>query len=154
MSAWTLPYRDEPTPIELEILPTGGWGCDVMSAAIRYARTLGKPYLTMTGRFHWSWGGFGGIRTQAGLLFDGCSSIANGGTCSIGDHRHPRGVPEPAVYRLIGEVCSQVRALEPWTAGARAVAEIAVPEVNGYQPVVFEGGASRRQAAPRGRTRR
>jgi len=121
-----MPYRSEPTHIELEILPTGGWGYDVMPAAVRYARTLGKPFFTMTGRFHRSWGDFGGLRTEDGLLFDLYNSVANGGTVSVGDHMHPRGVLDPEVYRVIGRAYARIQAIEPWTAGATAVTEIAV----------------------------
>jgi len=119
-------YSKQPTHIELEILPTGGWGYDFLSLYIRYARTFGKPYFTMTGRFHGSWGDFGGIRPKASLEFDCYNSIANGGTCSVGDHMHPRGPLDGQVYNMIGDVYSRVRELEPWTFGAQSVAEIAV----------------------------
>ena len=121
-------YRRQPTHIELEVLPTGGWGYEYLPFAIRYARTLGKPYFTMTGRFHKSWGDFGGIRTRHSLLYDCYSSISNGGTCSVGDHFHPRGRLEPDVYSLVGEAYETVQFLEPWTSGARAQAEIVVVE--------------------------
>lgn len=98
-----IPYRKQPTHIEVEVLPTGGWGYDYLPSAVRYARTLNKPFFVMTGRFHGSWGDFGGIRTEHSLLFDCYNSIANGGTCSIGDHMHPRGKLEPEVYKLIGQ---------------------------------------------------
>lgn len=118
-------YRNQPTHIELEVLPPA-WGYDYLPFAIRYARTLGKPYFTMTGRFHKSWGDFGGIRTEHSLLFDCYYSIINGGTCSIGDHMHPRGKLDPEVYRLIGKTYAQVEALDPWTAGVQAVSEVVV----------------------------
>jgi len=123
-----LPYHMQPTHIELEVLPTGGWGYDYLPWALRYARTLGKPYFTMTGRFHVGWGDFGGIRPYHALLYDCLNSISNGGTCSVGDHMHPRGKLEPEVYKLIGQVYSRTRELEPWTEGAKSVAEIAVVE--------------------------
>jgi hypothetical protein len=121
-------YRRQPTHIELEVLPTGGWGYEYLPFAIRYARTLGRPYFTMTGRFHKSWGDFGGIRTRESLLFDLYSSISNAGTCSIGDHLHPRGQLDSEVYRLVKNVYETVQVLEPWTSGARAEAEIVVLE--------------------------
>ena len=123
-----LAYRDQPTHIELEILPTSFWGYDSLPWSIRYARTLDKPYFTMTGRFHKGWGDFGGLRPKESLLFDCYNSIANGGTCSIGDHMHPRGRLEPAVYDLIGEVFGQVMPLDPWIDQARSLADIAVVE--------------------------
>lgn len=126
-----MPYRLQPKHIELEILPTGGWGYDHLPFCIRYARTLGKPLFTMTGRFHKSWADFGGLRTAQALLFDCYNSLANGGTCSIGDHMHPRGRLEKAVYQEVGEVYRTIGRLDPWTDGARALAEIAVV----YPPV-------------------
>ncbi|NLF01423.1 MAG: hypothetical protein GX601_10655 [Anaerolineales bacterium] len=123
-----LPYRWQPQHLELEILPTGGWGYEVLPWAIRYARTLNKPLLTMTGRFHKSWGDFGGLRPAQALLFDCYASISNGGACSVGDHMHPRGRLEPEVYRLVGEVYRAVQAIEPWTADAQPLSDIAVVE--------------------------
>ena len=49
------------THLELESLPTGGWGYDHFPLSAGYARTLGMPFLGMTGKFHFSWGEFGGI---------------------------------------------------------------------------------------------
>lgn len=121
-----LPYRKQPTHIELEVLPTGGWGYDALHWQIRYARTLKKPYFTMTGRFHKSWGDFGGIRPEHSLLFDLYNSIANGGTCSIGDHMHPRGKLERAVYDLTGRVYSKIKKLENFTEDARPLADMAI----------------------------
>jgi hypothetical protein len=121
-----LPYRNEPTHLELEVLPTGGWGYDYLPWAIRYARTLKRPYFTMTGRFHKSWGDFGGLRPYQSLLYDCYYSIANGGTCSVGDHMHPRGPLDTAVYATIGQAYAETRKLDPWTEGARSEAEIAV----------------------------
>ncbi len=121
-----LPYDFEPTHCELEILPTGGWGYDLLPAFIRYTRTLGKPFFMMTGRFHKSWGDFGGLRPEASLQFDCYNSIANGGTCSVGDHLHPRGRLDRHVYERIGNVFAKTMALDPWTDGAVAHADVAV----------------------------
>lgn len=126
-----LPYRYQPTHIELEVLPTGGWGYDYLPYIIRYARTLKKPYFTMTGRFHKSWGDFGGLRPEHSLLFDLYNSIANGGTCSVGDHMHPRGKLEGPVYELIGRCYAKIKKLEEFTEGARVETDIVVidPEI-------------------------
>ncbi|MCM8820840.1 MAG: family 10 glycosylhydrolase, partial [Candidatus Omnitrophica bacterium] len=126
-----LPYRYQPTHIELEVLPTGGWGYDCLPWHIRYARTLRRPYFTMTGRFNKSWGDFGGLRPEHSLLFDLYNSIANGGTCSVGDHMHPRGRLEIPVYEMIGRCYSKIKELEDFTEGAKAEAEMVIidPEV-------------------------
>jgi len=129
-----LPYAFEPTHCELEILPTGGWGYDLLPAFVRYARTLKKPLFMMTGRFHKSWGDFGGLRPEASLQFDCFNAIANGATCSVGDHLHPRGRLDPRVYERIGRVFARTRALDPWADGAAAQAEVAVlsPKTSGW----------------------
>lgn len=121
-------YKRQPSHLELEILPSGGWGYDYLPAVIRYARTLGKPYLTMTGRFHNGWGDFGGLRPAESALFDCYYSIANGGGCSIGDHLHPSGRLETAVYAMVKEVFAKTAELDPWTEGSRSLAEVAVVE--------------------------
>ncbi|MCM8768717.1 MAG: alpha-L-fucosidase [Candidatus Omnitrophica bacterium] len=118
-----LPYRLQPTHLELEILPTGGWGYDALPFQARYARGLGKPFFTMTGRFHKSWGDFGGLRPTQALLFDCFLSLASGGSCSVGDHLHPRGKLEPEVYNLIGQVYGEISKYDEWTVGAVPVSD-------------------------------
>lgn len=122
----TIPFNLQQTHIEIEVLPTGGWGYDFLPWVIRYARTLKKPVITMTGRFHGSWGDFGGLRTEPSIMFDLCYSLANGGNCMIGDHLHPRGKLDPAVYSLISRVYGKIKELDRWTENARALAEIAI----------------------------
>jgi hypothetical protein len=123
-----IPYRKQPTHIEIEFLANGGWGYDFLPGMIRYARTLDKPFLTMTGRFHESWGDFGGLRREHSLLFDCYNSISNGGTCCIGDHLHPRGKLESAVFDLVGKIYNRLENLDPWTQEAKSVAEMVVVE--------------------------
>jgi len=123
-----LPYRWQPTHLELEILPSGGWGYDALPFQARYARKLGKPFFVMTGRFHKSWGDFGGLRPEQSLLFDCLLSLAHGGSCSVGDHLHPRGKLDSSVYDLISRVYGEVKKYQPWTEGARAVTDFILLE--------------------------
>ena len=122
-------YEDQQeigTYLEYECLPTGGWGYDALPLYGRFMRTLGKPLLNMTGRFHRGWGDFGGIRTEASLEYDCLHGLALGMRTTIGDHFHPRGDINHAVFDLIERVYSRAQRLEPWIDGAKAVAEIAV----------------------------
>lgn len=112
--------------IELESLPTGGWGYDHFPATARYAEGLGLPMLGMTGRFHTHWGEFGGFKRPEALIFECCQMIAIGAHCSIGDQLHPRGFMDPATYELIRPAYERVRALEPFARGATYQAEVAV----------------------------
>ena len=69
--------------LELESLPTGGWGYDHFPISASYARTLGMDYLGMTGKFHMSWGEFGGFKHPNALRYETALDIANGAACSI-----------------------------------------------------------------------
>lgn len=134
---------DEYTHLELESLPSGGWGYDHFPVTAAYARLLGKEFLGMTGKFHKSWADFGGFKNQAALEYECFMSIAMGGKCSIGDQLHPDGTINKATYELIGSVYNQVRLKEDWCDDATPVSEIAVfsPEaadtgIAGIDPVI------------------
>ncbi|MFA6291687.1 MAG: alpha-amylase family protein [Victivallales bacterium] len=112
--------------IEIEALPTGGWGYMYFPLNVRFARTFGLPTLGMTGRFHKSWADFGGLKPQAALMYECCQMLAHGARCSVGDQLHPRGTLDAGVYDMIGSVYSHVEACEPWCDGAKPVTDIAV----------------------------
>jgi len=120
------------TYLEFECLPTGGWGYELLPVGARYLRTLGKPTLNMTGRFHRSWGDFGGIRTEASLEYDCLYGLANGLRPTIGDHFHPRGDINEAVMALDERIYRRLQRLEPWLEGARPVVEAALPLLKPY----------------------
>ncbi len=79
------------THLEIESLPSGGWGYRHFPFFIRYCRTLDKELLGMTARFHKSWADFGSLKNKAALEYECFSMLANGAKCSIGDQMHPRG---------------------------------------------------------------
>jgi hypothetical protein len=118
------PYE---THFEVESLPTSGtWGYLHYPVMGRQARTYGKPMIGMTGRFHTFWGDFGGLKTADQMLYEVATVAAAGGRVCIGDQLHPRGVLDPAVYRLVGAAYERVAALEPWLVDTRPTAEAAV----------------------------
>ena len=112
--------------VEIEALPTGGWGYMYFPLNIRFARTFGLPTLGMTGRFHKSWADFGGLKPQAALMYECCQMLAHGARCSVGDQLHPRGTLDAGVYDMIGSVYRHIETCEPWCDGAKSVADIAV----------------------------
>jgi hypothetical protein len=112
------------TQVEIESLPGGGWGYGHFAVMSRYVRNLGLDYLGMDGRFHRSWGDFGGLRNQAALDYECFRMLAQAGKCSVGDQMHPRGKLVKPVYELIGRTYRSVAEKEPWCTGARAVTEI------------------------------
>jgi hypothetical protein len=127
-----IPYM---THLEVESLPTTGqWGYLHYPLLARQARTYGKPFLGMNGRFHRSWGDFGGLKTQDQLDYECGTIVAAGGTICIGDQLHPSGKLDAAIYRLIGRTFRRIEALEPWLMGAQPVAEMAVLAVTRQTP--------------------
>jgi hypothetical protein len=119
----TIPYN---THLELESLPSGGWGYMHFPLTVRYARNLGKDLMGMTGKFHTSWGDFHSLKNEAALEFETSMMLAMNAKCSIGDQLHPKGRLDKATYGLIGNAYKKVAEKEPWCEGAKAVTEIGV----------------------------
>lgn len=114
------------THLELESLPTGGWGYDHFPLSAKYVMNEGMEYLGMTGKFHTTWGEFGGFKHPNALIYETALSIAMGAKCSIGDQLHPEGLMDPLTYEIIGEAYSQVEEKEAWCQGVKNVADIAI----------------------------
>ena len=114
------------THLELESLPTGGWGYDHFPMSVAYSRGLGMEMLGMTGKFHTTWGEFGGYKHKNALRYEAALSLANGAKCSIGDQLHPGGEMNEATYRLIGAAYSEVEQKEAWCDAVTAVTDVAV----------------------------
>lgn len=112
--------------LELESLPTGGWGYDHFPMSAAYARVLGKEFLGMTGKFHKAWGEFGGYKHPNALLYETSLSIANGAKCSIGDQLHPLGKFDEATYKLIGKAYEEVEKKEEWCHDVTGVIDVAI----------------------------
>lgn len=112
--------------IEIEALPTGGWGYTYFPLNVRWARNFNLPFIGMTARFHKSWSDFGGYKPDAALKYEVSQMLAHGGGCSVGDQLHPRGTLDPEAYRLIGAAYRHVEAVEPFCVGAVPVTEVVV----------------------------
>ncbi len=117
------------THLELESLPTGGWGgYDHFPMSAKYVINDGMDFLGMTGKFHTTWGGeFGGFKHPNALIYETSMSIAMGGAkCSIGDQLHPLGKMDPVTYEVIGKAYSQVEAKEAWCTDVENIADVAI----------------------------
>jgi Hypothetical glycosyl hydrolase 6/Beta-galactosidase trimerisation domain len=117
------------TQVEIEALPSGGWGYMYFPKTVRFVRTFDLPYMGMTARFHRNWADFGGIKPRAALEYETSQMMAHGAACSIGDQLHPSGKLDRAVYELIGEIYERVEEREPWLVDAKPVAQIGVVRV-------------------------
>jgi len=114
------------TQIEMESLPTGGWGYDHFPMSAKYVNSLGKDYLGMTGKFHTWWGEFGGFKHPNALRYECAAMLAYGSKCSVGDQLHPNGKMDMSTYKLIGEAFQEVEVKEPWCRNVQNIADIGV----------------------------
>lgn len=111
---------------EIECLPSGGWGYDCYPALVAYERNVFDQTVYMTGRFRKSWGDFGGIREKAALEFDAYYALANTSNISVGDHLHPNGTLEKALFDTVGEIYTEIEKTEKWTQENKYVPEIGI----------------------------
>jgi len=118
---------------ELESLPTGGWGYDHFPISAAFARTLDKPYVGMTGKFHTFWGEYGGYKHPNALRYECALMLAFGGGCSVGDQLDPTGAIDPSTYSIIGQAYREVARKEAWCVGVQAVADIALLSPSGHE---------------------
>lgn len=123
------------THLELESLPTGGWGYDHFPSSARYAATLGLDMVAHTGKFHTSWGEFGGFKHPDALEFEAAQMVALGVKCLVGDQLHPDGSINPDTYASIGPAYARIEKLEPYLEGAKQVSDVAILTAEYFHPV-------------------
>ena len=110
--------------LELESLPTGGWGYDHFPMSAKYVQHTGLDYMGMTGKFHTTWGEFGGYKHPNALRYECAAMLAHGSKCSVGDQLHPSGEMDMSTYSIIGAAYREVEEKEPWCDNVRGVADI------------------------------
>ena len=125
--------------LEVESLPTGGWGYDHFPMMMSYIRRAGKNCIGMTGKFHRSWGEFGGFKYKEALRYEAALNLTFGAGMSIGDQLHPNGKIDTYTYDMIGETMQFMKEREPFIGGKY------LPELAMYTPNEGKGrtGASR-----------
>jgi hypothetical protein len=123
--------------LELESLPTGGWGYDHFPSSARYAATLGFDFVGHTGKFHTSWGEFGGFKHPDALEYECAQMAALGSKCLIGDQLHPDGAINPDTYALLAPAYARIEKLEPYLEDARQISQVAILSAEHFNP---EGG--------------
>ncbi len=111
--------------LETESLPTGGWGYDHFPLSMAYIRRKGKNCIGMTGKFHLTWGEFGGFKYKDALLYEGAQCLAFDAGLSVGDQLDPSGRIDAYTYENIGNAMRYVKAREPWRGGTFC-AELAI----------------------------
>jgi hypothetical protein len=136
-------YLDHYTHLELESLPTAGWGYEHFPLSARYVEQMGLPFLGMTGKFHWLWGEVGGYKTPDALIYECGAMLAQGARCSIGDHLHPTGQIDATTMRVIAPAYRWVAEREPWCQDTVGRAEIGLLSVEAAGHPVLTGRPNR-----------
>lgn len=111
-SPYTPEWHVGDTHFELEDLPSTWGGYDRFPLRARAFAATGRPYLAMSGKFHTSWGEFGGFKHPDAIRAEAAAMIAWGARCSFGDQAHPSAAMDLATYRSIGEGYKYVQKIE------------------------------------------
>jgi len=132
-------YHVSQSHFEMEDLPTVWGGYDKMVPRASVMSRYGKDYLGMTGKFHTSWGEFGGYKNPDALTYEVLMMGMFGAACSIGDHMPPLGYMDMTTYKLIGRAYRALEAIEPWCYGAKPTANLGIYLAGNEQAASDEG---------------
>ncbi len=108
---------DQNTQQELEDLPTTWGGYDKLPLEAKYHLGHGSRVVAMSGKFHKSWGEFGGFKHADAIKYEAAAMIANGVACNFGDQLHPSGQMDVETYRNIGAAYRYVEQIEAYGPG-------------------------------------
>lgn len=108
---------DMNTQQELEDLPTTWGGYDKLPIEAKYHLGQGSRVVAMSGKFHKSWGEFGGFKSAEAIKYEASAMIANGAACNFGDQLHPCGHMDMSTYHNIGEAYAYVEKIEDYGPG-------------------------------------
>ena len=129
---------------EMEDLPTAWGGYNKMPPRARFFKKYGKFYLGMTGKFHLTWGEFGGYKSRDALLYEICSMAQYGAGCSIGDHLYPDGEMDMQTYENIGYAYGYHEKIEEYCYGGELVTNLGIfmgknnPALQGVVDILLE----------------
>jgi hypothetical protein len=111
---------------ELEDLPTTWGGYDKLPLEAKYHLQNGNPIVAMSGKFHKSWGEFGGFKHADAIKYEAAVMISNGAACNFGDQLHPSGEMDIETYRNIGKAYEYVEKIEEYGLGGKPVSKLGV----------------------------
>lgn len=119
-------YHENQTHFEMEDLPTAWGGYDKMPIRAKFFSKTGKYFLGMTGKFHLSWGEFGGFKCGDALKYEISNMALYGAGASIGDHMHPDGEMDMQTYENIGIAYDYLEKIAPFCYDGESTARIGI----------------------------
>jgi len=125
--------HENATKNDLEDLPTTWGGYDKLATQSRYFHNyLNKPIIGMSGKFHTSWGEFGGFKYPEALKYEAAAMISHGARCNFGDHLHPSGEMDLDTYRNVGTAFEYIKKIEDYGIGGKPFSNIALYLTGSY----------------------
>ncbi len=112
--------------LSMEDLPSWWGGYDKLPARAFACRASGMHIIGMTGKFHKTWGEFGGFKNPEALRYEAATMLAYGAGCSIGDQLHPSGKVDEFTYKNIGYAYSYSQKIEPWCKNVSPVSKLCI----------------------------
>lgn len=110
------------TKHDLEDLPTSWGGYDIFPWRSKFFANTGKEIVAMSGKFHKSWGEFGGFKHRDAIWYEAASMVAFGASCNFGDQLHPSGKMDMATYENLGYAYDYVEQIEAFGVGGEHIA--------------------------------
>ena len=114
------------TQQELEDLPTTWGGYDKLPLEAKYHLQEKSAIVAMSGKFHKSWGEFGGFKHADAIKYEAAAMISNGAACNFGDQLHPSGQLDIETYRNIGKAYEYVEKIEKYGLGGSPVSKLGI----------------------------
>ena len=114
------------TKQDLEDLPTTWGGYDILPMRAKYFANTDKPLVAMSGKFHTSWGEFGGFKHKDAIMYEAAAMVAFGASPNFGDQLHPSGEMDMGTYTNIGYAFDYVEKIESYGVGAGHFASLGV----------------------------
>lgn len=112
------------TQMELEDLPTTWGGYEKFALRSKFFYNTGRPVFAMSGKFHTSWGEFGGFKHPEAMRYEAAAMIAFGASCNFGDQLHPSGEMDLETYRRIGHAYAYAEKIEAYGVGGKPVSRL------------------------------
>jgi hypothetical protein len=114
------------TQQELEDLPTTWGGYDKLPLEAKYHLQEKSAIVAMSGKFHKSWGEFGGFKHADAIKYEAAAMISNGAACNFGDQLHPSGQLDIETYRNIGKAYEYVEKIEKYGLGGSPASKLGI----------------------------
>jgi len=124
MDTYKYRFFDHNTKMDLEDLPTTWGGYDKFPVRAKYFTNFGKPIVAMSGKFHKSWGEFGGFKNKDAIWYEAAAMVSFGAAVNFGDQLHPSGEMEIATYENIGYAYDYIKRIEAYGVGASQKASL------------------------------